>query len=599
VFLNSDFTTFYVFLPSFDTPGRVSSYLETVLLRDTRQVNFKKLTRRWNARTRLMLTLELAIVLPVGVLIGLSVHHLKHFQRDKAVAAAIQRDFSQVLAISEKRINERAYDLLDDVRKKFPKPSIACTGTLDKILKAHPYAAHVFVYDPEGDTFLFRSQPDRLKEPDFHEESESFYKMAKLWIPSDYQGLVESLKKKELRAGLSYTCESNWPTRGDKHLYQSAAVFLLPGTGEKPAIGGIVFDAEYLRDHFFPEALDSVMSHYMADSQADVNHAVMMIHAKMESTPIAASTGWDGGEPEVERNMEGAFPGLIMAMKIPGTTLQAISDRFFRQSFLILGGLSLLLAVGLGVTYRNVSKEIALARLKSDFVSNVSHELRTPLSLIRLYAETLEMGRLKAPEKFQEYYQIIRKESERLTALINNILDFSRIEAGRKEYDFRDTDLRELVRNTLESYRYQIEQHGFTLEEKIDPVPPMKVDREAMARSLVNLVNNALKYSQDHKFIGVNLYRENGSVKLEVIDHGIGIPNREQEKIFEKFYRVGDPLVHNTKGSGLGLSLVRHIAHAHGGEVSVDSTPGQGSKFTIQLPVATSADQKQAAAVTT
>jgi signal transduction histidine kinase len=106
-----------------------------------------------------------------------------------------------------------------------------------------------------------------------------------------------------------------------------------------------------------------------------------------------------------------------------------------------------------------------------------------------------------------------------------------------------------------------------------------------MARSLVNLVNNALKYSQDRKYIGVNLYRENGSVKLEVIDHGIGIPANEQHKIFEKFYRVGDPLVHNTKGSGLGLSLVQHIARAHGGEIVVDSTPGTGSKFTITLPL--------------
>ena len=113
----------------------------------------------------------------------------------------------------------------------------------------------------------------------------------------------------------------------------------------------------------------------------------------------------------------------------------------------------------------------------------------------------------------------------------------------------------------------------------------MRVDREAMARSLLNLVNNALKYSQDRKYIGVNLYRDNGSVKLEVVDQGIGIPHQEQEKIFEKFYRVGDPLVHNTKGSGLGLSLVRHIVQAHGGEVAVDSTPGQGSKFTIVLPV--------------
>jgi signal transduction histidine kinase len=310
-----------------------------------------------------------------------------------------------------------------------------------------------------------------------------------------------------------------------------------------------------------------------------------MLHSRYDSTPIAVSSGWDNGSPEMERNLEGAFPNLTLAIKMRGTTLKEVAQRFMRTNFLILGGLTFLLVGGLGLTYRNVSKEMALAKLKSDFVSNVSHELRTPLSLIRLYAETLEMGRMVSPDKYQEYYQIIRKESERLTALINNILDFSRIEAGRKEYDFRETDVSELVRNTLESYKYQIEQQGFAFEEKIEPVPPMRVDREALARSLVNLVNNALKYSQDRKFIGVNLYRKNGSVKLEVVDHGIGIPSQEQDRIFEKFYRVGDPLVHNTKGSGLGLSLVRHIVKAHGGDVSVDSTPGEGSTFTITLPV--------------
>jgi signal transduction histidine kinase len=230
---------------------------------------------------------------------------------------------------------------------------------------------------------------------------------------------------------------------------------------------------------------------------------------------------------------------------------------------------------------------MALARLKSDFVANVSHELRTPLALIRLYAETLEMGRLTHPEKPQEYYRIIREESERLTALINNILDFSRIEAGKKEYDFHETNLAELVRSTLDAYRYQIEQNGFAFESRIaEDLPPVRVDREAIARSLLNLVNNAVKYSSNEKFLSVNLYRTNGAVNIEVIDHGIGIPPGEQGKIFEKFYRAGDPLVHNTKGSGLGLSLVRHIVQAHGGEVSVESAPGKGSKFTIALPIA-------------
>jgi len=211
--------------------------------------------------------------------------------------------------------------------------------------------------------------------------------------------------------------------------------------------------------------------------------------------------------------------------------------------------------------------------------------LRTPLALIRLYAETLELGRLKEKEKYQEYFRIIREESERLTALINNILDFSRIEAGRKEYEFQETNLGELVHSTLESYRFQIQQNGFAFEEKISPdIPPVKVDREAIARSLLNLVNNALKYSKDRKFIGVSLYRSDSSINLEVRDSGIGIPANEQEKIFEKFYRCGDPLVHNVKGSGLGLSLVRHIARAHGGDVLVESSPEQGSKFTIALP---------------
>ena len=536
--------------------------------------------QRWSERSRVILILELAVVLPAAALVILSAIHLKTIQRDRAVEAAIQRDFSQVLAISEKQINQKAYELIDDARTDFPTPNNACVETLDKILAGHPYVAHVLLYNPRIG-MMFRSQPSRAQDPAFQVEADYLRRMDEGWLKMDFDDITRRLAAKK---GMP-SFDATWPVRGDRHLYQSTAYFLTtdPQTGEK-AIAGISFDAEYLRDQFFPETLNTVLSHNPAEAQSEKNPAVMMVHAKSDNTPLAASTGWDGGEPEVQRTMEGAFPELNLAIKLRGTTLEALGNHFVHTSFLILGAISLLLAGGIFWTYRNVTKEMALARLKSDFVSNVSHELRTPLSLIRLYAETLEMGRV-TPEKHHEYFQIIRKESERLSGLINNILDFSRIEAGRKEYDFRETDMRELVHNTLDSYRFQIEQNGFTFQEKIDPVPPLRVDREAMARSLLNLVNNALKYSQDRKFIGVNLYRKNGSVNLEVVDHGIGIPPQEQQKIFEKFYRVGDPLVHNTKGSGLGLSLVRHIVEAHGGQVSVDSAPGEGSKFTISLPV--------------
>jgi signal transduction histidine kinase len=542
-------------------------------------MNFK---RRWSDRTRLMLTLELAVVLPAAALVILSALHLNSIQRDKGVQAAFQRDFNQVLAIAEKQLNHKAYELVDDVRGDFPDAGSACSETMDRILAAHPYIAHVFVYDP-ATGLIFRSQPDRPGQNVQKADAEYLSGMIKTWMQVEYKDIVKEAAD-HAQNGMHYSFH-DWCPRPDKHAYVSGEMFLTGGSSpSNKAIGGVVFDADFLKDQFFPEMLDSVLMHQ--EEKGEKNHVAIMIRPKYDYTPYVASAGWDGGKPEVERNMEGAFPQLTLAIKLPGTTLAAMEQRWVRTDFTILGAITLLLAAGIVLTHRNISREMALAKLKSDFVSNVSHELRTPLSLIRLYAETLEMGRLKSSEKYQEYYAIIRKESERLTALINNILDFSRIEAGRKEYDFRETDLRELVHNTLESYRYQIEQNGFAFEERIaEDVPPVRVDREAMARSLLNLVNNALKYSQDRKFIGVNLFRDNGSVKLEVVDHGIGIPIHEQNKIFEKFYRVGDPLVHNTKGSGLGLSLVRHIVQAHGGQVVVDSFPGRGSKFTITLPV--------------
>jgi len=238
------------------------------------------------------------------------------------------------------------------------------------------------------------------------------------------------------------------------------------------------------------------------------------------------------------------------------------------------------------LVFANVRRELRLSRMKSDFVANVSHELKTPLALIRLFAETLELGRVPSAEKARQYHRIINKESRRLTQLINNILDFSRIEAGRKEYRFALGDVGAVVREVVEAYRFPIEQQGFELQVEVpEDLPELSIDPEALSQALINLVNNAIKYSPDQKRIEIRVGRDDEAVRVSVTDHGIGIPRSEQKKIFEKFYRAESSLVHTTKGSGLGLALVQHIMDAHGGRVEVASAPGEGSKFTLVLPV--------------
>lgn len=556
-----------------------------------------RLRKLWsgNNRVRLMLTLELAVMLPAAALIYVNFNQLKSIERDKVLEAAFHRDFQQMLAISEKQINLKAHAIAEGARDLFPSPDTdkeTRLQKLDAILSQHPELSHVFLFDDEGG-LCFRSQPGQMSDPYFVLEHQRLQKTFNGWFSFEGKSMLEALHKKA--RPVTWFSERSKRAGGAAHI--TTAFFTLPGVSKKRvALGGATIDPNYLKQTFFPQMLDALIAYKLGEEGG--NRPAMVVYpvdheadagwpgAKQGYEPIAASAGWTEGKPEVSRNLADVFPGLALGIRFQGTSVDAIGRTWVRQGLLSLAVLSVLLIGGLVLTYRSVSKEVALARLKSDFVSNVSHELRTPLSLIRLYAETLELRRIKGQDKIEEYYRIIRKESERLTALINNILDFSRIEAGRKEYDFRQTDLAELVSNTLDTYRDQIDEQGFTFEQSIDPgIPPVNVDREAIARSLVNLLNNALKYSDREKFLGVKLYRANGALKLEVADRGIGIARHEQSKIFEKFYRAGDPLVHNTKGSGLGLSLVRHIARAHGGEVEVESAPGRGSKFTLTLPL--------------
>jgi signal transduction histidine kinase len=540
-----------------------------------------------------MFVFMLAVMLPAAALIIAGVLELRHLQRGQIIEASIQRDYEHMLKIAEKRIVERVYETSERASLQFPE--VEHPEEIDAFLTTHPEITHAFLWTGKGN-LDFRTQPGRMTDPAFQAEHKEIAAelghMLDMWSGER----IAKVEKNGVWEGRRVYISSESVPRGDRMLYESFVHFLPRGSKhEHPALAGFVYDEDYLRNNFFPQALKDVFPDQNANDSSHPPPSIMIRKGK-EQALLAASCCWDGAAPDVERDFGSVFQGLTLGIRPFGTTIAEISNRITRWAFLILGALSLLMGGGMIFAYRNVARELALAKLKSDFVSNVSHELRTPLSLIRLYAETLELGRISTPGKHQEYYEIIRKESERLSSLINNILDFSRIEAGKKEYNFRETDMADLVRSTLDSYRFEIEQNGFEFEQKIDSnLPQLRVDREAIARSLLNLVNNAVKYSATEKYLGVHLYHRNGGVNLEVVDHGIGIPLKEQLKIFEKFYRVGDPLVHNTKGSGLGLSLVRHIVQAHGGMVAVESAPGRGSKFIITLPVQNSEVQQVSA----
>ena len=282
-----------------------------------------------------------------------------------------------------------------------------------------------------------------------------------------------------------------------------------------------------------------------------------------------------------------ALPAWQVAVYAPPGA--APGDVVRRQVMMFTAAFGVLLAViaaGCVLTWRLTRRETEMARLKSDFVANVSHDLRTPLSVIRMFGETLELGRVSDEARRREYYRVITRESERLSRLIDNVLDFSRIESGRRRYERAPTAVEPLVRETLEAFAYPLEQQKFKVELAVAPdLPDVPMDADAIGQALANLIDNAIKYSADDRVLTVEARRDGRRLALSVADRGIGIPPAEHARVFEKFYRVGRSETQGRRGSGVGLALVRHIVEAHGGEVSVQSAPGEGSRFTLWLPL--------------
>jgi hypothetical protein len=287
-----------------------------------------------------------------------------------------------------------------------------------------------------------------------------------------------------------------------------------------------------------------------------------------------------------------SFQGATLGERFPGLRAQWPANRISSAAgspmTLYIGVVGLVLGLtvlGGYLVMRDVHRDIRFAEVRSQFVANVSHELKTPLTSIRMFAETISLGRCNDEQVQAEYLETIVNESERLARLVDNVLDFSKIEQGKKIYRLRPTSLGDVADSAVRAMQYPLSQQGFSLRLSIDEnLPPLRADPDALEQAILNLLTNAMKYSGDAREIDLRLVFRNGDAVIEVTDRGQGIAPEEQKHVFEKFYRSHAHENSPIAGTGLGLTLVAHIAKAHGGRVELESAPGGGSTFSILLP---------------
>jgi signal transduction histidine kinase len=385
---------------------------------------------------------------------------------------------------------------------------------------------------------------------------------------------------------------------GRRTYFQAQLRFVFPARDKMTSFAAFRIDGERLRNEFFPAVVDEKLK----SVEGPTGFPPLSVTLIDETNRVIFPAG--GSIPTVyvdERTFPLVFfdPELVSLSAPEGRkfelwrvrtgygnqTIPAIVDARARPQRALMAMLAAVMGLGVFIIARAAAREVRVAEMKSNFVSSVSHDLKTPLALIQLFAETLELGRLKNTDRAQEYYRIINSEARKLTRLINNLLDFSKIEAGLRSYSRRPVNLTELTQSVLESLESQFRHNQFTVTSRLDNDVLVLIDPEAAVQAIENLISNAMKYSPEHREIIVEVDRVDGYGVVRVTDRGIGVSPRLQRKIFRKFYRIQTDAGSGPQGTGLGLAIVDHVMRSHDGFVRVDSEPGRGSTFTLHFPL--------------
>jgi signal transduction histidine kinase len=563
-------------------------------------------------RKRYLVLATLGILLPTVFLAGLSVQlqremfgfqnrildEYAHFSVDYAVS-----EVQDLIRAREREIHMH-YRMAAVLQEFDPGPE------LRRIQDTYPMIDHAFLMRPDR-SIVFADEPS--------EHSDAGIATSATAVPTidPTMGSLVNLAREHAEDVLLRVLDEetfhHLLGSGDSHFFREedfgspwhmAAFGLFGRNGETYGVAGFFLKLPYVREKFLAsvveEAIEAAEGRFSPSFGRDLT---FVVHDHRNELVYVHRRPGESFTPERTEYLSTAelwdvLPGWSVRLVYNNPKGPHYQRNIWLSNTLLLVLMGTMAVLGILFSMRFMLRQMELSNLKSHFVSNITHELKTPLAAIRLYTETLQQRRVRDQAQEDKFLGIINKETVRLTHLINNILDFSRIEQGRKRYTYVHASVGDVVREVVDAYAFQLRDKGFDIRTQIqDGLPRVWVDRDAVSQAVLNLVDNSVKYSRHEKEIEIRVAHENGVsgsvsrhavdgfVRISVRDRGVGIPAAEQSKVFEAFYRIDKGLEHDVKGSGLGLAVVKHVVEAHGGQIEVDSHPGAGTRFSIRLPV--------------
>lgn len=342
------------------------------------------------------------------------------------------------------------------------------------------------------------------------------------------------------------------------------------------------FNQQYMRNDYLPNILKEKFG-------SSENSGMNVWLRDWTNNEIIASSNPDASYNQEKIQFAQNFPDFFDYWKVEvaftDQSVIAASNASLFKNLVVLGAAVVLLLGALVFMFISAQKERELAERQAGFLANVTHELKTPLAVMQAAGENLADGRVTDQSRLKNYGTHIYKEAVRLRKMIEKLLDVAKADAGQSLIEPQPADLAEIVHSYIEEHEKYIKEQGFTIHLSVDEVPMIKADIDSLDTILGNLVENAIKYSSDDKYLGIRLRSDDEEVQLSVEDHGVGMKKKSISHIFDKFFRVEDTLTAHTKGHGLGLSIVKNLVELNGGNIEVESEPGEGSTFTVTFPV--------------